>query len=204
MQHLSLSQCIVYTAQRVVILFSFLITSYLANAQTTPQWGTYTGNSGYDSGTKDLIDASGNVYVITNSQSPLGYFPPLPTSNRTQQSGDVFISKYSPTGTLLAVNYLGGAGDDAMQNVKIVGSSLCITGTTSSADFPVTSGSTPATGTIDQPFVAKLNLSDLSLAAAQIYGTSKNYRPFSIVDDAGQYAYFVTGDFDNNYLIPTG
>ena len=181
-----------------IFIMLSLFTSSEIFAQTTPQWGTFTGNSTNDFGNKDLIDASGNVYVVTNTTGPLGYFPPLPASNRSQQPQDVFISKYSPTGTLLAVNYIGGAGKDIMQDIKIVGNSLCIVGTTSSTDFPITAGSAPATGVSYQPFVAKLNLSDLSLASAQVYGSSKSHFPYSLIDETGQYAYLVTGDLDNN------
>jgi uncharacterized protein (TIGR03437 family) len=104
----------------------------------------------------------------------------------SQATSDVFVMKFDPQGNVLYSTYFGGASTEVAHAMSVdpMGG-VYVTGTTQSADFPVTAGSyakTPGPG-----FVFKLN-ADGSLAWSTYFGLP----PSAIaVDDAG-HAY-ITG-----------
>jgi hypothetical protein len=99
-------------------------------------FSTYAGGSGTDDGYGIATDAAGNSYVtgVTNSSN-------FPTLNPYQSSyggnGDVFVSKYSPSGVLLYSTYVGGSQlDQANAIVVDMAGNAYVTGLTSSSAFP--------------------------------------------------------------------
>lgn len=85
-----------------------------------PVWahkaGSFSGGT-YDTGTGIGADAAGNVYVTGTFLSPVADFGGGLLTNRG--AGDVFLSKYSPAGTLLWVRQAGGPGDDRPNGLAV-------------------------------------------------------------------------------------
>ena len=124
------------------------------------------------SATGSAIDGNGNLYVsgaiasLTNSDTAAGSPVFTTTSNvftggRLQRKGDIYVRKYSSTGTLIWSGLVGGSSDDSTQGVlltgrvaggqrstEIAGSTLAVDlvgnvyvlGRTGSFDFPRTRG----------------------------------------------------------------
>ena len=106
---------------------------------------TYLGGAGNEAAHGIAVDSAGNVYIAgaTTTQT-------LPvTANALQAaygggttsllSGDAFLAKFSPTGALVYLTYLGGSGDDFGTALAIDPSgNVWLTGGTSSSNFPVT------------------------------------------------------------------
>ena len=70
-------------------------------------------------------------------------------------SGDVFVTKLDPSGNILYSTYLGGSGNDqALAMTVDAAGNVFVTGTTSSADFPVTHGAYASSGSV---FLSRLN-----------------------------------------------
>ena len=104
------------------------------------------------------LDAAGNVYVA--GATPSLNFPDVPGESRVVSGSDVFVAKVYAQGNLAYAAYLGGSGDDTATGIAVDGTSghAYVTGSTNSADFPVTSGAyqTSLAGGFDA-FVAKLH-----------------------------------------------
>ncbi len=70
-------------------------------------------------------------------------------------SGDVFVTKLDPSGNILYSTYLGGRGNDQAMAMSVDGAgNIFVTGTTSSADFPVSQGAYASSGGV---FLFRLN-----------------------------------------------
>jgi hypothetical protein len=105
-------------------------------------YSTYLGGGDYDQGDAIAVDALGNAYVTgwTNSLN----FPTTIGAFDTGFGGeeDAFVSKLNAAGSaLLYSTYLGGSAGDAGSGIAIdPWGNAYLTGTTESANFPVTSG----------------------------------------------------------------
>ncbi len=128
-------------------------------------WATFLGGSDRDAPVALALDAPGNVYVTGNTSSP--DFPITVPHIGSTGENSVFIAEFSSAGKLIYSATVGGEytssaaalAVDASQNAYIVG-------TTSSVDFPVTSGvigSRPGGG-----FLAKLSSSGALIYASYL------------------------------------
>ena len=116
-------------------------------------YSTYLGGNRYDAASGIAVDALGSAYVsgLTGSSDfpttpgcpqprfnggSLVYFQQLPNA------GDAFVSRISSSGSFLIYStYLGGAANDAAIAIAVDSSgNAYVTGSTTSADFPVTAG----------------------------------------------------------------
>ena len=129
-------------------------------------YGTYVGGTLNESGeTHNLaIDPQGNAYLAayTNSTD----LPTTPGAHRRTNAGlgDAFVTKLSPTGTLLASTYFGGRGGEGVQGITTdLFGNVYISGGTGSDNLPTTEGAVQRSyggGTADF-YVARLS-GDLS------------------------------------------
>jgi len=135
---------------------------------------TYLGGLSTDGGYSIALDTSGNIYVTgqTNSIN-------FPMSGSVAYdaflngSFDVFVSKLNGKLTsLLASTYLGGSSIDVGNSLTLDASgNVYVTGSTSSSDFPTTTGAYDTSFGSYNIFVSKLdgNLANL-LASTYLVG----------------------------------
>ncbi|MBZ5603942.1 MAG: SBBP repeat-containing protein, partial [Acidobacteriia bacterium] len=171
-------------------------------------FSTYLGGSQYDMGRGIASDASGNVYVAGSTKSA----DLKVTQNAAQTAyaggtfdratGDGFVAKYSSTGTLVYLTYIGGKSDDLATAVAADSAgNAYVTGYTNSTDFPVTAnafqktyaGSAGNTASkLGDAFVVKISPDGSTLVYATYLGGASDDIGFGIaVDGAG--SAFVTG-----------
>jgi uncharacterized protein (TIGR03437 family) len=109
-------------------------------------YSTYIGGSSNDSLRAVATDPAGNIYVAGNAASQ----NLSPTTGALQTAfggatsnyitGDAFVAKFSPSGVLQYLTYLGGSADDFATAIAVDASgSAYIAGQTTSSNFPVSS-----------------------------------------------------------------
>ena len=169
-------------------------------------FSTYLGGTDDDRVRALAVDAAGNVYVAGETSS--ADFPvsasPLQAALSPGTCGavpcpDGFLTKLDPTGTTaLYSTYLGGAGFDQIFGIAVnAAEDVFVTGSTSSADFPLQNpmqaaigGGTCPAGTCSDVFVTRLD----ATGSGSIYSTFLGGSDA----DAGQ-AIFVDGS-DNAFV----
>ena len=126
-----------------------------ANGAASLVAATYFGGSGCDSIRALGLDSSGYVYVAGWTDSP-----DLPVGNAFQPARagglDAFVAKLD--GSLskrVWSSYLGGTGHDVAYAMVVAPPNIYLTGYTTSADFPVTSGARAYGGNTDT-FIARI------------------------------------------------
>ncbi len=169
-------------------------------------YATFLGASGDELARAIGVDGAGNVYVAGSSSSRnLAVTPGVVQTAYAGETfddwtGDVFVAKYTTTGELAYLTYLGGNADDVALSLKAdAAGSVYLTGYTNSNNFPVTSG-VPQSGfggrggngcfPLGDAFVAKLNPSGSQLIYSTFLGGSQ--------DDAGT---AITIDPDGNAYV---
>lgn len=169
---------------------------------STLLYSTYLSGSATQQATGLALDASGNAYVTGNTTStdfPVrNAFQPTCAMNRTTGAcSNAFLTKISATGdALLYSTYLGGTGADTATSVAVDSKgSAYVVGTTTSQDFPATTGAlqTKCVGSCTQnAFVAKFNPTGESLLYATYLGGSGSDRASDVALDSAGNAY-ITG-----------
>ncbi|WP_309495554.1 SBBP repeat-containing protein [Mechercharimyces sp. CAU 1602] len=167
----------------------------LNSTGTSLLYSTYLGRSGSNGSSSIAIDTANNAYVFGTTNSNL--FPVTSGAFQTIRPGsqDTFITKFNATGSsLIYSTYLGGGNADTSNDI-VVGSSgnAYVIGTTSSADFPVTSGAFQTTfGGSNDAFVTKMNTTGTALVYSTYLGGNNIDLGGEIDVDVDERAY-VTG-----------
>jgi hypothetical protein len=163
-------------------------------------YSTYLGGGAADGGNGIAVDASGNAYVTGLTQSV--DFPT--TTNPVQPDqpfGDAFVTKLNAAGSALIYStYFGGGGGDGGSDIAIDASgNAYVTGSTSSIDFPTTSGAFDTNLGIQDGFMTKLNATGSVLAYSTYLGGSADDSGYEIAVDPTGNAYILgltnSGDF---------
>jgi hypothetical protein len=172
-------------------------------------YSTYLGGSRSEQGRGIAVDTMGAAYVSGSTAST--DFPTTLGAFDTSYNGshfDAFVTKLNASGSALAYStYLGGSGavrfegiDEGRGIAVDASGSAYVTGETSSADFPTTSGAFDTTynSTLGafalafDVFVTKLNTTGSALVYSTYVGGRGSQSGFGIaVDSAGNA--FVTG-----------
>ncbi|MBZ5595732.1 MAG: SBBP repeat-containing protein [Acidobacteriia bacterium] len=141
-------------------------------AGNTLIYSTYLGGSNTDSGNAIAVDSAGNSYVAGGTYS--FNFPVLSayqTSIKGQQNA--FITKLSPSGSLVYSTYLGGNGSDSAAGIAVdAAGSAYVTGGTTSTTFPTASPVQAASGGNQDAFITKLSPSGNALTYSTYLGGS--------------------------------
>jgi hypothetical protein len=102
-------------------------------------WATYLGGSDQDTPAGLAVDMQGNAYVAGTTYSP--DFPSTLPRIGVPGAGAVFLTEFSPDGTLAYSVLISGEASQAAAAVSIdSGQNVYVIGTTNSTKFPVTPG----------------------------------------------------------------
>jgi len=163
---------------------------------STLVYATFLGGGGGDWGNAIAVDSSGSVFVTGYTDST--DFPATPGSFDTTYGGgtnDAFVAGLNAAGdALIYATYLGGVDHDWGMGIAVDSSgSACVTGYTSSADFPSTPNSFDTTlDGIHDAFVVKLDATGSALDYASFLGGGDSEAGISIFVDSADSVY-VTG-----------
>lgn len=183
-------------------------------------WATYVGGSGEEVSENSIrVDGSGNVFLLTTTNSP-----DAATPNGFDHSlggpRDAYLVKISPDGgTLLFGTFIGGSGGESIETHELAidpqGNPVVASGTTST-DFPVTpsafqaqfSGSGGSSGGQGSNyggdgFIAKISGDGASLLAATYLGGSSGDGIEGVSADAS--GIYVSGaTYSTDFPTPAG
>jgi uncharacterized protein (TIGR03437 family) len=183
-------------------------------------FSTFLGGNQNEGGRGIATDAGGNTYVVGNTSTPnlatsSGVFQPSFGGETAQyQNGDAFVAKFSPTGALVYLTYLGGSGDDTASAVAVDSAgNAYVTGCTTSMDFPI--AGTPYQSTFGgssggqilvfgDAFVTKLNASGTKLIYSTYLGGGADDFGTAIAVDAAGDAYVTGGTRSANFPVTAG
>jgi uncharacterized protein (TIGR03437 family) len=145
------------------------------------------------------LDAAGNIYVAGSLT------PPNPQSS--QDTTDAFVAKVSADGSkVLYYTVLSGSSTDAAAGIALGSDgSAYVTGSTSSSDFPVTTGAfetTFNTAGESQGFLVKVNPAGAVTYATYINGTAYTQATGIAIDSAGEV--LLTGMGGPAYPVSSG
>ncbi len=140
--------------------------------QTPVVNATYFGGGGCDRALGLAVTSTGIVYMagVTDSAD----LPTTPGAYRTLPYGgphDGWVAQISSGGSSLTYStYLGGTGDDGIEDLALDAGIAYVTGTTTSADFPTTLGAAPAGGS--EAFATAFDPTGSGLAYSRVLGGS--------------------------------
>lgn len=182
--------------KRLLVYFIFLTIISFTHAQSSP-WLKKVGAAANDYGQAIVTDAGGNVYTTGVFIGTVDFDPGINTFTLTAVavSGDVFITKFDPTGNFLWAKQIGGSFVyditlDATNNVLTTG---YLAG---AGDFDPGPGTfNLSTAGDNDVFISKLDASGNFVWAVQMAGSGFS-NGLSISTDASGNIY-TTGTFDN-------
>src|ERR1700722_15852748 len=141
------------------------------------RYSTFLGGAGEDTANSIAADSTGKVYVAGTTTSASTFPESAPTiAGPGGGATDFFIAKIDPTvsgaNSLIYLAFLGGSGNENGGMIAVDSSGrVAITGTTTSADFPVTDGSARTSGANDI-VVTELATTGASLVYSTLFGGS--------------------------------
>lgn len=184
----------------------------LNSLSTTMVYASYFGGAGSstDEQVLDLaVDGSGNLYVtgVTSSSN----FPVTEGVAQIWPGGlsgrNAFVAKLDSTGkSLLFSAYLGGSGDDRGTGIALdTAGNVYISGTTGSADFPVTPDALqPKFRGVTDAFVAKLSSDGSALQYAIYLGGSGQDTGAALALGPGGEVYLTGATASPNFPVTEG
>lgn len=155
-------------------------------------YSSYLGGTADEFGSDVAIDNQGNAYV-TGYTSSINF----PTLNALQPllagTTNTFITKVSPTGSLIFSTYLGGSGvDQAFAILVDNAGNAYTTGGTTSPNFPTVNPYQATIGGGADVFLTKINSAGSTIIFSTYLGGSGDDRSFDIGADIGTNIY-ITG-----------
>ena len=164
-------------------------------------YSNYLGGSGGDTAYGVAVDPSGDAYVtgVTASTN----FPSTAGAYQTTNAGEnVFVTEFDPAGTGIKFStFLGGTGDDTPAQIYLSSfGNLLIVGSTTSNNFPTTSGVFQQVYDGDQDaFLTEMSPDGTALVySTYIGGTGTDFGTAVTVDASGN-AYVVGSTNSTNF-----
>lgn len=179
---------------------------------------TYLGGTKNDVARGIAVDAGGNAYIAGISSSvDLPVVSAFQTSLRGQTanfvSGDAFVAKFSPSGALLYLTYLGGSADDGATAIAVdTAGNAYVAGFTTSTDFPMVNPYQRSFGGMGgggyarfgDAFVAKLNPQGTALIYSTYLGGNLDDMAMAIAVDPAGNAYVAGSTLSPNFPTTAG
>lgn len=163
---------------------------------------TYLGGSGGDRVTATKASAS-NVFVAGTTDST--DFPGTEGGARPALAGpsDGFVALLSSDlKTIIQATYLGGTDDDSVSGLAVSEAGIYVTGSTTSTDFPgTTGGARPQNAGGKDAFAALLTSNLKALTQATYFGGTDEDAASSMALFGGAYAVFVAGRTASHDLV---
>jgi len=158
-------------------------------------FSTYLGGTGGDVGKAIAIDSAKAVYLTGWTFST--EFPVKgPAQKKNRGGGDVFITKFAPSGTSLVYStFLGGTHTEGCHCIAVDKTGCAyVVGGTMSSDFPVKNAYQPKKkGNYGDAFVTKLSASGNRLIYSTYLGGSDLNTGYSLAVD-GQGSAYIAGN----------
>jgi hypothetical protein len=181
----------------------------LAPPPGTALWAARIAGTNEDYEYDNAVDSTGNVYVTGQYDSnPLTIYNADGNPSGitlTNDGGDVYVVKYSTSGTALWATHIGGANNGGIQCAISVDSSANVYVTSASYDTLTiynagggTFGTLTGSGNIGT-FIVKYNTSGTALWATQIGGSGFDSSRSITVDSSSNV--YITGFYSANPLI---
>jgi Beta-propeller repeat len=173
----------------------------------------YTVTLGDHSPSQIRVDGSGNAYFLSGCPYPRsGWFPSCPTkgslaTGRPTSQGDIgtYIGKLGPSGELLLLTSIGGAGSAQLGGFAIdPAGNMYATGFSAYDNFPTTRPPFAKAGApAAMPAFVVAVAADLTRFLYFVEITSGNFQPQGIAADASG-AVYVTGTADPDFPVTAG
>jgi len=174
-------------------------------------WSKWYGGTGADSGKGVAVDSGGNVVVVGQYQGTVDFGAGLVTSYTNPSSGptvDVFVAKYSSSGSPIWSRSIGGDASDSANAVAVDSSgNVVVTGYQASSSVDYGGGMLGMRGGTDV-FVAKYSSTGGYVWAKTVGGTGYDGGTGVAVDGTGNVyvaGYFeLSADFGGGPLVSAG
>ncbi|HXG11573.1 MAG TPA: SBBP repeat-containing protein [Gemmataceae bacterium] len=130
----------------------------LSVAGNALEYSTYLGGGDTDAARAVALDTSGQAYIAGQTRST-----DFPTANPIQAelagAADAFVAQLDAAGsTLVYATYLGGSANDAAASIAVdAAGQAYLTGSTTSADFPIQNALQPQRAGAVDAFVTQVN-----------------------------------------------
>jgi hypothetical protein len=150
-------------------------------------YSTYLGGSGTDQPAGVAVDSTGSVYIAGSTDSP--DFPLATLGSLPMGTDHVFVAKLDSSGSnLVYADYIGGSNADFGYALALdSANNVYITGSTTSADFPMVN---PFQGTYpgsSNGFLTRISPDGSSLLYSTYFGGNGSDLPSSVaIDPAGE------------------
>ena len=163
-------------------------------------WCTLFGGNESDSGNDIAVTSNGDCYIVgsTNSKD----FPVLNGFNETYGgNSDVFVAKFSSTGSLIWSTYLGGDLSESGKGISLTSDGSCvITGYTFSENFPTLNAYNATYNNQQDVFVTKFSSSGTLLWSTYFGGSNIDIgNGISVVNEDS--CYIIGQTWSNNFPI---
>ena len=167
----------------------------------TVTYTTFLAGSNQDIAQAVAVDGAGNAYVTGFTSSV--DFPTVGPIRMDQPGDDAFVTKLSPTGSILFSTYLGGGKTDCGAGIAVDSTGVYVTGWTQSPDFPTQNPFIAFSGP-QKAFVTKLSLNGSALTYSTFLGGTSNEIGTAIAVDSAGSAYVTgqTGSTDFPLVTP--
>jgi len=179
-------------------------------------WSSYIGGTGSDQGNDIALDGNGNAYITGFTQDGAliseDENPQVPTLQPDPQKRfEAFVTKLSPSGTVIYSTYFGGTPpaatssqtvDDEAHSLALDPSgNIFVVGYTFNNDFPIVNGFQAASGGAQEAYIVRLEGSSGTLQFSSYLGGNQSDRAFGVAVDAQGNAYVTGSTLSGNFPV---